>query len=232
MKLCIAVVMMILGCISGSTYAQSRSADSVAGEGILNETLPVAAPFLIEGMQWTYRRVDLWQNAEIERFSQTLVSAEPSYWVVRWQILSSKTKDRAGSITGETLFTDTHGFDDARMVGRHESLRFPLTVGKSWDFAYKFSGKPSSETKITQTAKVKGWETVTVPAGRFRAIRVEHEGRYATTDSGNSWGGRIQEVFWYSPVVRRIVAHEYKDTTGSGAAWDQWRDELMIGSYK
>ena len=232
MKLCIAMIMMILGCIGGSVGAQSRTGDLAAGEGILNETMPVAAPFLIEGMQWTYRRFDLWQNGEIERFSQTLVSAEPSYWVVRWQILSSKTKERVGSITGEILFTDTHGFDDERMVGRSESLRFPLAVGKSWTFSYKFSGKPGSVTEISQTARVKGWETVSVPAGRFRAVRVEHEGRYNTSSGSGRWSGRIQEVYWYAPSVRRVVAHEYKDTTGDGAAWDQWRDELVSGVYK
>ncbi|MFM2084557.1 MAG: hypothetical protein RLY95_1375 [Pseudomonadota bacterium] len=232
MKLCIAAVMVILGCLGGSAYAQSRPSDSVAGEGILNEAIPVSAPFLIPNMQWTYRRIDLWTNQEIERFNQTLISAEPTYWVVRWHIPSSKTTDNVGSITTEALFTDTHGFDDARMVGRHESLRFPLEVGKTWSFAYKFLGKKDSVTEIKQTAKVKGWETITVPAGRFRAMRVEHDGRYSKTENGSSWGGRIQEVFWYSPIARRIVANEYRDTTGAGAAWDQRRDELMIGSYK
>ena len=66
-----------------------------------------------------------------------------------------------------------------------------------------------------------------VPAGRFRALKVMHEGRYRATDSGFSWTGDIRETYWYAPEARRVVKMEYRDTKGDGATYDQWRDELV-----
>jgi hypothetical protein len=106
-------------------------------------------------------------------------------------------------------------------------LKFPLNVGKTWTFSYEFQSKASTVVEVKQTATVKGWETVTVPAGTFRALRVEHAGWYSAREGSAMWTGRITETFWYAPAARRIVAQEYRDTTGSGEAYDQRRDELV-----
>ena len=224
------IALIVSGAIT-TCFAQIQSSTDAIGSNFINETQPTQAPQLLPGLEWTYRRVDLWKNEEIERFTQTLVSEEPSYWAVRWAISNSKIKDRIG-VTPEVIFKDSQAFDDPLMTGRHLSLQFPLVVGKTWTFGYKYQSKPDTLVIINQSAKVKGWETITVPAGRFKVMRVEHEGRYNAEKGSDRWSGRIQEIFWYSPVVRRIVAHEYSDTTGSGQQWDKRRDELVSGSYK
>ena len=166
------------------------------------------------------------QAAVLER-SRSLRTELPDYWAVSWTIFKSKDPQRLGSVTPEKLFTAGHGFDDSRVVGKHESLRFPLAVGKSWDFNYTLNSKPGSVTEIKQTATVKGWETVKVPAGTFRALRIEHQGYYATSENSSTWSGRIRETFWYAPSARRIVVHEYQDTGALGTVWDKRRDELV-----
>lgn len=178
------------------------------------------------GQQWTYRRVDLWRNQETERFRQELVFAEAGRWMVRWTILNSDDAQRRGSITGELFDPASHGFADGKISGNHFPLRFPLNPGKSWSFDYAVHGN-TRDVKIKQTAVVRGWEQVRVPAGSFRALRVEHEGLYSATEAGFSWNGKIRETYWYAPEVGRVVMREYRDTKGDGGPWDQWRDELV-----
>lgn len=215
-----------LSCFVVYSNAQQRSPDVTAAERGA-EAAPVAAPELLVGQHWTYRRMDLWRNEETESFNQYLIAEVPGYWAVAWTILTSKDAQRLGSVTPERLFTAGHGFNDLRMTGLHEPLRFPLVAGKSWEFRYKFSPKSGSTTTVTQTATVRGWETVKVPAGSFRALRVDHVGTYTTVESSNQWSGQIRETFWYAPSARRVVMHEYQDTGGDGATWDKRRDELV-----
>jgi hypothetical protein len=186
----------------------------------------IQAPTLVAGQQWTYRRINLWNNEETERFSQTLNLQSSGQWNVFWTIHSSKDEARIGT-TEEKMENSTHGFADARMSGRYAPLQFPLSLGKSWTSNYTFQSNPNTLVDVSQTARVSGWETVTVPAGTFKALKVVHTGWYNATENSSRWTGRISETFWYAPAARRIVAQEYRDTTGSGSTWDQRRDELV-----
>jgi hypothetical protein len=183
-------------------------------------------PTFVSGQQWTYRRIDLWKGDEVERFTQLLTTPLGAEWGVLWTIESSSDVARVGT-TEERFFAATHGFGDSRMTGRHVPLQFPLGVGKSWSFSYKFQSKPQTSVDVKQTATVTGWETVKVPAGTFKALKIEHAGTYTATEGANQWSGRITEVYWYAPAAQRVVAQEYRDTTGTGKIWDQRRDELV-----
>jgi hypothetical protein len=184
------------------------------------------SPKLMAGQQWNYKRMDLWKNEEAERFSQTLMEDANGKWRVYWTILSSIDGTRIGT-TPEQFDAATHGFADPLLKGQHQPLKFPLSIGKSWTFSYQYQSKADTLVDVTQTAQVMQWETVTVPAGTFKALRVEHAGRYTATKDNQSWRGRITETYWYAPDAGRVVAQEYKDTTGTGKTWDQRRDELV-----
>ena len=62
-------------------------------------------------------------------------------------------------------------------------------------------------------AKVRGWETVTVPAGTFRAIRIELDNScyYDSVDSGVCGQS---DVVWYSPLVKGHVRLERRSWKG------------------
>jgi hypothetical protein len=47
-----------------------------------------------------------------------------------------------------------------------------------------------------------GWEDVTVPAGTFRALRIDSKGAWQNTCASN----RLQYKFWYVPKVKWLVA--------------------------
>ena len=60
---------------------------------------------------------------------------------------------------------------------------------------------------------MKGWETVTVPAGTFRGIRVHLETELYDPSTGEPIPGT--DTSWYVPEVRRSVK---SDTTGKGGS--------------
>jgi hypothetical protein len=59
--------------------------------------------------------------------------------------------------------------------------------------------------------RIHGWETVAVPAGKFRALRVEANGNRAVAIGGQvDFSGRFRLDAWYAPDVNRIVRSEHR----------------------
>lgn len=84
-------------------------------------------------------------------------------------------------------------------------MSFPLSPGKTWQ-ARVTEVSPGSGDKIHMiTARVGKWESVTVPAGTFQALRIE------LNDDISESGVVIQQgldISWYAPEVRRSVKTE------------------------
>jgi hypothetical protein len=76
---------------------------------------------------------------------------------------------------------------------------WPLEVGKQWTVDVD-----APTYALKQDAKVVGHEEVVVPAGKFMAFRIEHDG-FVRLPSG--FNGRIADTFWYAPDARADVKH-------------------------
>jgi len=222
MKLLALVLLVVLaGCAEPQPYNYLTAFGTTLGPRTAAELAPVLAPELSAGQQWTYRRLDVKTRQEVERFSQTLSADESGHWSVFLDVLSAQDPARVGS-TVESYDPAHQVFTDARLSGTNESLRFPLAMGASWTFNYQLYRGPGLVVDVKQTATVRGWESLTVPAGRFRALRVEHEGHYSAHEGSSAMSGRIHETFWYAPAAQHAVVHEFQDS-GLAVAW---RDEL------
>ena len=91
---------------------------------------------------------------------------------------------------------------------------FPLYPGKTWQQTTTETDIKTGAMRIHQVSGVvKGWETVTVPAGTFRGIRVELETELFDPSTGERVPGT--DTSWYVPEVRRSVK---SDTTGKGGS--------------
>lgn len=225
LRICVVPALLALSACGSPTLKPAPFTSPVAKAG--SQENNASQPVLHIGQMWSYRRTDLWRNEVIERYEQELRMVDADRWTVQWRITDTSDPQRRGSITGEYMDAKTLAFFDPKMTGKHVPLSFPLQPGKKWSFNYGYTPSPGRELKITQEASVAGWETVNVPAGKFRALKVVHEGRYQARDSEFFWTGRIQETYWYAPDARRVVKTEYRDTRGDGTTYDQWRDELM-----
>ncbi|GAB4204139.1 MAG: hypothetical protein Fur0019_04490 [Tibeticola sp.] len=89
-------------------------------------------------------------------------------------------------------------------------FRFPLVAGETaWSLTVQQTqdGWPGSR-EVQIDARAVRIETVSTPAGRFEAMRIE-----ATHRAGDA---RIQTVYWYCPQVRRSVRGEEFTETPRG----------------
>jgi hypothetical protein len=107
---------------------------------------------------------------------------------------SKKTANsEAGAFTFELdpqMCTTVFQYNDETLKYRpcDEDMQFPLTVGKTWTVVYGFSTGGGNFVQQTGTGTVVGIEDVTVPAGTFKAYRVE-----------SRHGPDLRTTFWYVP---------------------------------
>ena len=115
-------------------------------------------------------------------------------------------------------------------------LNFPLVVGKKWNDEFKsmspdgFHGGPAAET-----IKVLGWEEVGVPAGKFKAVKLEY--LVSTGPPGLPAIMESMAWYWYSPEVKYMVKSQYgKDYVEAVVPLDPsfkgGREDWKLISYK
>ena len=174
---------------------------------------------------WTYARTyyGTAQSYGSDRFAYTLAvtTRAPEYYFLEYSSIDAngaKVQSRQ-RWSAATNFENRAG-DPARFQ-EYQWYRWPLTEGKSWEFSWY---QPAFGESMTWTAKVVGWETITVPAGTFRALRIDLENAcyYRGVDGGVC--GQWDKV-WYSPVAKRHVRLERRTRKGAYAGTDML-DEL------
>lgn len=81
---------------------------------------------------------------------------------------------------------------------------FPLTPGKTWQqTSIETNTKTGATREHTLSATVGDWETVTVPAGTFRGVKVTIQTELLDRTTGQKSTGT--DTSWYVPEVRRSV---------------------------
>ncbi len=63
-----------------------------------------------------------------------------------------------------------------------------------------------------------GWEEVIVPAGTYRALKLEGYGPYVRLDQPGSGWSRFG--YWYVPEVKRFVKQTWETGTGAPTSPD------------
>lgn len=85
-----------------------------------------------------------------------------------------------------------------------QMVSFPLSIGKKWEHSNTHSHQSCGNTTSNLKNEVVGWEDVTVPAGTFRALRIDSSGYWRN----NCGSDRSVYKFWYAPKVKWLVKSE------------------------
>ncbi len=118
-------------------------------------------------------------------------------------------------------------YDRTTYAPFYPTFAFPISVGKAW-------GGEVTETYATGqtihavTARVAGFEKVTVPAGTFDTFRIEIAAKYDMR-LANGRGGQntTSETLWYSPKVSRPVANQSLINDWVGRPRDKYENVLL-----
>lgn len=192
----------------------------VAGAAAQAPTERVEGPGVKVGDTWIFNKINGW-NGEIEDISVVKVTRVAPYGI----FMEATAPDGSGLARIERtadfnlLRIQTPQFTRT-MFPFYPNFSFPLWVGKRWKGRVTFgnTAEQGKEVRAELEARVVGYETVTVPAGTFRALKIVMEGYYSlVAPSPEYWSGtgRIEDTLWYVPTLRNAVRYEYRDTVGT-----------------
>ncbi len=119
----------------------------------------------------------------------------------------------AGALTFEVdpqMCTTVFQYNDTTIKFRpcEEDIQFPLTVGKTWTVVYGASTGGGNYIQQTGTGTVLGIEDVTVPAGTFKAYKVE-----------SRHGPDLRTTEWYVPEPIGFSV-KVESTAPTAANWE------------
>lgn len=162
---------------------------------------PVRKPEIRVGDSWTYRSTNVLGPGTDEHV--TRVSFADDKVILAVSTRKSDGKEFDSSWTSEWNAVSSY----TGLMYRPPTgvLRFPLRVGDKYPIKFELL-RPRVSTVMslaTGTATVVGWELVEVPAGKFRAMKVEAEWTNQPFDGSRAF--QQQATFWYVPEVRRWV---------------------------
>jgi hypothetical protein len=188
----------------------------------------VATPEVREGDRWTYRRTNHLVNKVVFTRDDRVVSTGPDEILV---------VARQGQNEFDVFFNSEWGaivIGGTTLTPRADFYKFPLKVGATHNVSYETTNKGSpARSRFEFAVKVVGWEEVDVPAGKFRALKLEANGTYVRIDPGARFGGMARFRFWYVPEIKRWAKLTYEDgSRGLGYPDTTYSDELIQFSVK
>lgn len=179
----------------------------------------VSAPQYRLGDSWTYRETDNFTRLDRGTIVSEVTRANDSVQLATrtndGRVLGTAALDSSGALKAGAI--------NARAAGELNpslALRpFPLTEGKRWSQTVS-RADPATQSKrsLRISGRVIGWETVRVPAGEFKALRIEREMNLGDADAFRGESLR-HETEWYVPElgapVKLTVREHYRDGAGS-----------------
>ena len=168
------------------------------------------------GDAWSYVRTE-YATALSRRTEKTNVSVFVSERTTDYYTLTSARIDSEGRAqTSTQRWSQDLNYMNRQGEGsswqEFRWYRWPLPAGTDWEVPWFI---PSTGA-MTWKAKVLGWDTITVPAGTFRAPRIELAASYFYNGVDGGAAGAT-DLLWYSPEIRRhvrLVRKSYKGAYG------------------
>jgi hypothetical protein len=196
---------------------------------LIATALPVAAqtisaPSYVAGDAWTYNEINAYNGVKRATVVREVIAGGPEAHIVTRSDHSAQVDDArlAAGTLREGLLND-------RSPGRLEpgiDLRpFPLAEGQRWKQSATRADPVWKESRpVTVYGRVRGWETVRVPAGEFKAIKIEREMYLGDWDMFRAETRRT-EYEWYVPELKMPVKLQ---------VWEEYREPRyrVVGSMQ
>ena len=183
------------------------------------------------GDTWEYRSRSIWKNVEPRVYThQVTAVSEREVRETMTYVGSTDNAADAKSFSADTRFVERRGNGYYYIEFNPFMLALgALAPGTAWkSLAYPaqdpFFGNWSTHGRAAD------WESVNVPAGTFKAIRVEINSNRAPTGSVSMRASepvRILQVIWYAPDAKRAVKAVRTVYSTSGSRLDEDTYELL-----
>lgn len=169
---------------------------------------PVARPDVKVDDRWVYRHVDkrMKPPTQIYEIRVSFVNAKAIHAVVEAQGRTSQS---------DAVWTPEWNVAvavDGGVVEMEKGLfQFPLSPGRRYPAAWEIRRPRAGDFHVRHERKVTvvGWEDIEVPAGKFRALKIQADGYFKRFDKDVQ--DEARNTFWYVPRVKRWVKSVYQD---------------------
>jgi hypothetical protein len=162
-------------------------------------TPPIERPEIRVGDRWKAERKD-------PRTKLVLLTEERVVTAVDGPRIKVMFNGTPGTMTSDLTVTDKPGFG---YDSGYQFLRFPLEVGKKWNFKTNWSNKAAGSQGDTEMdVSVMSLERLRVAAGEFDTIKLEATGYMNITGYGSR---RVQATYWYAPSAKAIIRMDWVD---------------------
>jgi hypothetical protein len=193
----------------------------VSGATAAQDTAPV--PAFRPGMAWSYNQRDELGNHQLANVRVQVVAVAANQVTVSRAAADGPAVNDLWDAIGNwdrvspqaCAWLSRLGANDVDFAPALALYRFPLEAGKSWvDSGQAIDPDTGRKTPVKVFAKALAWEEVTVPAGKFRALKVR---RLIAPEDGDATRSptTVTLIDWYAPqvsgTVRRICDWEYHD---------------------
>jgi hypothetical protein len=173
-------------------------------------------------LAWTQSDVTVGNTTAVTQYADhvTTVNADGSYGFDRIDADGNATERYTSNVDGDRTSRRVlaNGNLCSFSPGRNY-LSFPLSVGKTWLSNWTQNCTLGYRETANQLAAVTGRETVTVPAGRFDALRIGYVTLFTKSNDVNLANGSkgeaayLQEATcWWAIEPKRIVKCTYRNT--------------------
>lgn len=225
---------------AGSVVAQlPRGGEQLQAGGrvtlqIMSEAPPQAAiapsPLPRVGDTWQYRYSSIWKNVEPRTFVHSVTA------VSEREIRETMSLGPGGKAVESKAFGPEARFVEWRGAGYYRPEFNPflqsfgaLQTGSGWRSLATPVEDPFYGDWYTQ-GRVVGWDSVVVPAGSFKALRVELNSNRNASGSPAMLASepvRVWHVVWYAADAKRTVKHMRTVFSAKGGKLDEDTYELV-----
>ena len=89
-----------------------------------------------------------------------------------------------------------------------ESLNFPMTVGKTWDF-HHLQRSVGGTLDVSGRDEIVAFEQVQIAAGSFEAFKIVSHGINAKQQVERLSSVPFTRTYWYAPSVKKVIKSDY-----------------------
>lgn len=171
------------------------------------------APTVKVGDRWVYRGKDGYRVAIVWDETHEITGVGPEGITVRVtgkgptiDFQRAEAWSAPGIVRSGAVFeSETDRFDPALI-----RYKYPLTTGETWNQAVRDLNKPAGPYgSIQRRVTVAGYESVSTPAGKFSAIKLQI---FMRLDDETFWRfpTECNYLVWYAPAVGAMVRAEQR----------------------
>ena len=178
----------------------------------------VGPPDFATGDTWTYREINGFNNIERAMVVRQVASVSGGMTQIQQLTQDGRIIDQtvlAGGVMRDGVLSDRA----AGVLDPGLDLRpFPLKEGQTWSQKVSRNDRVWHDRRpVRVDGKVLGWETVRVPAGEFKALKLERQMYLGDGDPFRQETLRT-ETEWYVPELKAAAKLHVREFYRSGAS--------------